>query len=389
MFIAMERYPNIIAGGGIAGLAAALGLARIGQPSLILEQARSIETVGAGLQIGPHAVKALQWLGAWEELAPRCVAPEAIEIRDAMSGALLQRIPLDKGFEQRFGAPYRVAHRADLLDALMRAASATPLDSLRTAARVRTYSQQASGIDVQLEDGENLFTTCLIGADGIRSAVRARMLADGPPTYRGQALYRALVPAERLPSALAGNNVCLWLGRGFHLVHYPVSGGDDLNLVLSVDSSWTSDRWSEPASPGEVDKAVDGASAELLRIVALPGQWLKWAGADRRETPGWHEGRVVLIGDAAHATLPYLAQGAAMSLEDAVLLARHFGRLDAYAAARIQRTSRVQSESRAMAGIYHAAGIKRAARNLVIHATGPSRFLDRLSWLYAYDPVTA
>jgi salicylate hydroxylase len=385
----MVQQPTIIAGGGIAGLAAALGLARIGQPSLVLEQAQSIETVGAGLQVGPHAVKALQWLGAWDELAPSCVAPEAIEIRDAMSGAILQRIPLGRSFEQRFGAPYRVVHRADLLDALLRAALQSPHIELRKAARVSAYQQQEPSIDVRLETGEILKTSCLIGADGIHSVIRNQMLGDGAPSYRGQALYRTLVPAERVPASLGGSIVGLWLGNGFHLVHYPVSGGDDLNLVLSVDSSWTSEHWSEPVSIAEVEKVVEGSDTELRKIVGLPGQWLKWAGADRREASRWHDGRVVLIGDAAHATLPYLAQGAAMSLEDAVLLARHFDRLDAYAAARIPRTSRVQSKSRAMAGIYHATGLKRTARNLAIRAMGPGRFLDRLAWLYAYDPVTA
>jgi len=385
----MRDLPVLVAGGGIAGLAAALALARKGIASLVLEQAGTFETVGAGLQIGPNAVKALRYLEAWEDLAPQCVAPESFVIRDAMSGNVLRVIPLSATFEQRFGAPYRVAHRADLLSALAAAVARSPLIEVRHGSRVAAIAETASGVTVSLADGAAVSGSHLVGADGIRSVARATIDPGRQPVYRGQALYRALVPIEYAPSDLAENVVTLWMGSGFHLVSYRVSGGEDLNLILSADSTWTDTSWSVPASADDIARLSPGGS-KLFASSPVLARWLKWAGYDLDSAPSrWHSGRIVLSGDAAHATLPFLAQGAAMALEDAVTLSNNWGNFERYTALRQPRTARIQSESRGMTRVYHAAGLTRLARNTLIKMASSELFLSRLSWIYQHDPVSA
>lgn len=371
---AMAQQPMLIAGGGIAGLSAALGLARMGRPSIVMESAQRFEAAGAGLQLGPNAVRALQWLGAWETVAPAAFAPPAIVIRDGASGHMLARIPLGSHFERRFGQPYRVAHRADLLDALVAAAGSSRLIELRTGCPVDPHAPIGGA--------------GLIGADGLNSAVRQRIAPGVHPCFRGQSIFRALAPMAELPTA-----VCLWLCPAGHIVHYPVSGGR-LNIVATVAGGRTSERWSESAEADAVMHPFRYCCRELHDILAKPARWQRWAAVDLPRLASWHGGGAVLIGDAAHAALPYLAQGAAMALEDAVVLSLCLGtRSDrnqafaAYEAARIARTTALADASRRLAGFYHARGPLRLARNGLLRLMTPDRFLDRLAWIYAYDPL--
>ncbi len=382
----MANLPILIAGGGIAGVAAALGLATNGHRVRILEKAPVIETVGAGLQIGPNAVKALQKLGAWEALEPRCVSPEAIEIRDGVTGSTLQHIPLGGTFENRFGAPYRVAHRAGLLEALLATASRTNDITITTGAQVAGYRNHPESVEAVMGDGSAISGSHLVAADGIRSTIRAQMLPGVEPRYAGQAIYRALLPASAAATTLKRPVVTLWLAPGFHAVHYPVSGGENVNLLVAIDSPWTSKTWSEPVSGADIAAASAKACPDLAAIMSLPHLWLKWAAADVAPPDNWHDGRVVMLGDAAHAAVPYLAQGAAMALEDAVALAQYWEDFPRYTASRLARTRRVQAQSRRMAGIYHAGGAKRLARNAIIGLSPPGLFLGRLAWIYAYRP---
>lgn len=372
----MATSPMLVAGGGIAGLAAALGLARIGRPSIVMEQAAAFETAGAGLQLGPNAVRALQWLGAWDALAPSTVAPGEIVIRDGLTGATLQRVVLGRSFERRFGQPYRVAHRADLLNALLSVARASPLIELRTRCRVEgKLPGHGAG---------------LLGADGIRSTVRAQLVPHAMPQFRGQSIYRALLPLGDAPSA-----VVLWLCPGGHVVHYPVSAGAALNLVaVTEDRSAGGASWSEPAAASEPAAGFAGCCDSLREIVSGPAAWHKWAAADLPPFRPWSHHSTLLIGDAAHAALPYLAQGAAMALEDAVALSLSLGAMpsteDAFRAfeeARRPRTMAIAASSRRLAAVYHAKGLSRRARNAALRFAGPGRFLDRLAWIYAYDPA--
>lgn len=389
----MPLLPVLIAGGGIAGLAGALGLARIGRETRVLEQARAFETVGAGLQIGPNAVRALDYLGAWERVAPASFAPPAISIRDGHSGRILQRIPLGDSFERRFGAPYRVIHRADLLAGLVEAAEARPGIMLTTAAPVTGFADRGEHVEVET-GGTALRGEALLGADGARSAIRAALLADGPPVRHAETLFRALAPlAVTVADPLA--NVTLWLCRGGHVVHYPVQGGKALNVVAAASGGdWPGDEWSAPAARDEVQALFPNAHEELRAVLTSPTAWQKWAAASRITTRTWAKGRVALIGDAAHASLPYLAQGAAMALEDAVILARQIqtsdtaaGGLRAYQALRLPRTRRIVTESLRLGSVYHAHGPVRLARNLVLRVTKPEDFLARLAWIYDFDPT--
>lgn len=389
----MPSLPLLIAGGGIAGLAGALGLARIGRESCVLEQARAFETVGAGLQIGPNAVRALDYLGAWERVAPASFAPPGIRIRDGHSGRILQQVPLGASFERRFGAPYRVIHRADLLAGLADAAKAHPGIALSTASPVKGFVDRGEHVEVETE-GTTLKGEALLGADGIRSAIRAALLADGPPMRHAETLFRALTPLD-VTAADHLANVTLWLCRGGHVVHYPVQGGKALNVVTAtLRGDWLGEGWSAPAKPDELLALFPDAHEELCAVLALPTTWQKWAAASRVAARTWTMGRVALIGDAAHASLPYLAQGAAMALEDAVVLARKIqtsdtmaGALRAYQALRLPRTQRIVAESRRLGSIYHARGPIRLARNLVLRITKPEDFLSRLSWIYDFDPT--
>ena len=375
----MPSLPVLIAGGGIAGLAGALGLARIGREACILEQAAAFETVGAGLQIGPNAVKALHYLGAWERVTPASFSPPAISIRDGHSGRLLLRIPLGSAFERRFGAPYRVIHRADLLAGLVAAAEAQSAIALMTAAPVKAFADRDDHLEVET-NRSTLQGEALLGADGIRSAIRAGLLADGPPVRHTENLYRALTPLD-VSAADPLTHVTLWLCRGGHVVHYPVRGG----------KAWPGDGWSVPGTSDELLALFPDTHRELREILALPQAWQKWAAASRAAARTWTQGRVALIGDAAHATLPYLAQGAAMALE---VLARKIETSDtladafrAYQTLRMPRTRRIVGESLRLGSIYHARGPVRLARNVVLRMTRPEDFLTRLAWIYDFDPA--
>jgi len=357
----------VIAGGGIAGIAAALALADRNHEITVLEQAPAFEEVGAGIQIGPNGRRALEALGVWDVLEPAVVFPQSVRVRRARDGAVLGELPLGTTFANRFGTTYQVVHRADLLAALVEVAESSPRINLRTGGRVSCYRANDGGMTALLEDGGEQDADVLIGADGIRSRIRAQLLDDGPPVFAGHVLYRALVDIEAVPSDVDTTSVNLWLHEGGHVVHYPVSGGRKFNIVTAVNENWHSEGWSEPS-----DGAILG-----MRFAAV---------AER--------GPVTLIGDAAHPTLPYLASGAVMALEDAVVLGREVERspadlpaaLRAYEKARQPRTARIVRSSHRLAGIYHAGPPLSFFRDVFIRMTSGRRGLERMAWLYDWRP---
>lgn len=389
----MNDQPFLIAGGGIAGLAASLALARIGRQVQVFERAASFDEEGAGLQISPNAVLCLRLLGAWDALEPDCISPSEIHIRDGQSGALLQRIRLGKLFESRFGSPYRVAHRADLLRGLLQTAQSSPRIGLHTGRNVERAESTSQGARLHLPEGQPVDGTAAIAADGIHSKVRNMIVGDGKPVYGGHAIYRALIPFEKVPLAIIADCVTLWLYPGGHVVHYAVSHWRQFNIVAALDSPWREEGWSQPATAGEVANGFAKAAnplAELLNAISI---WKKFAAADRQPANSWSTGHLALIGDAAHASLPYLAQGAAMALEDAVSLANSISTnssiptaLMDYTRLRQPRTARIQSESRRLAGIYHARGLTILARNAALRLLGPHYSLERNQWIYEWQP---
>ena len=392
----MSDHPFLVAGGGIGGLAAALGLARHGHPVRLFEQARAFEEVGAGLQMSPNGVRALRALGAWEAVESSCVIPSEIHMRDGRSGALLQRIRLGKGFEDAFGAPYRVCHRADLLSGLLAAARQNGAIELNTGTRVDLAEETADGVRLSLAGGTSAAGKALVAADGIRSGLRAAVAGRVEPVQQDVALYRGLVPLERVPPEIEADCVTLWLCPGGHVVHYPVSNWRNFNIVAAADGGIAGGGWQSPAEPGELRQRFTGLAEELTALLAVPAAWQRWTGADLPPLARWSTERMTLLGDAAHATLPFLAQGAVMALEDSAVLARCVAgpqplaeAFRSYEHQRMPRTAAIQHQSRRMRRIYHARGAVALARNLTLGLASPSFALRRLEWIYRWTPPGA
>ncbi|NNJ76062.1 MAG: NAD(P)-binding protein [Anderseniella sp.] len=382
-----------IAGAGVAGLASAIAVAQNGHSVTVFEQAARLETIGAGLQLGPNAVRVLEGLGVWDALEAQCCAPARIRICDAISGRQLSALELGDSFARRFGSPYRVAHRADLIDALAQTASRNSDITIIKDCRI-TGLQPGKPTGLKTLSGEIRESDLIIAADGIRSALRTHIAPGNEPRQSGETLYRALAPAGDLPDALDRDAVYLWLAPGAHVVHYLVSGGRQLNIVASIEQPADQTGWNNIASRDNVLDALPGVTSALHELLSTPASWLAWTGADLEPFTAWSRDNCVLVGDAAHASLPYLAQGAAMALEDAACLAACLGgggdnlkaALARYEKIRQPRTARIVEESRRNAGIYHMRGPKAQARNLALRLLPGSMQMQRLAWIYSPSP---
>jgi 3-hydroxybenzoate 6-monooxygenase len=384
-----------IAGGGIAGLSCAVALARRGHRITLVERADVFSETGAGIQLGPNGVHALAALGLVERLAGRVVRPARLVVHSGAGGRVVAAAELGDTIAARFGAAWFTVLRTDLQQALLDAARESPQIALRTGCAIAGYTERAGHIEARLADGSILAADALVGADGIRSTIRARMLADGAPADAGVVIYRALVPAGMVPDWAREADVHLWLMAGGHVVHYPVAAGASVNIVAMRQGTWSGEGWSAPVEPGEVFAAFAATAPALAEVLKAPGGWLKWAGRDRPPAARWSAGRAVLVGDAAHPVLPCLAQGAVMALEDAVVLA---GLIEpdagdplpafaAFQARRQARTARVQGESRRQARIYHLGGPARLARDAALATVfSGDRLTGRNAWLYRWQP---
>ena len=391
----MSDLPFLVVGGGIAGLGAALGLSGAGAGVCLFEQSPAFEEVGAGLQMSPNGVRALRELGAWDAVEPACVIPTEIHVKDGLSGNLLQRIRLGKTFESRFGAPYRVCHRADLLAGLVATARSRPDLDLRTSAHVAGVELTAVGATLDIGDGENATGRAVIAADGIRSLLRQHVCGPVEPVHRGHVIYRGLMPLNSVPPEIEADCVTLWLCPGGHVVHYPVSNWRNFNIVAAVDGTAAEGGWQQPAASEEVMQYFPAAVEDLSSLLASVSGWRRWQGADLPDLPRWSKGNLVMAGDAAHATLPYLAQGAVMALEDAVVLARQVRTASSLASAftnyesqRRTRTSRIQAQSRRMGWAYHAGGATAIARNAVLRLGGGFA-MRQMEWIFHWSPDTS
>ncbi|OZA00267.1 MAG: hypothetical protein B7X99_04750 [Rhizobiales bacterium 17-65-6] len=375
----------VVAGGGIGGLACAVALRRAGLDVTVLEQAPAFEEVGAGLQLTPNATRILREFGLLPALEAVAVAPEALEVRDGQSGRLIASAPYAPATE-RYGAPFLVAHRADLLRVLADGATALGTRFELDAAVEGVEVSEDMAVALATRDGEPLLVKgdILVGADGVRSVVRAQLGGSATPVFAGRLAYRAICPSKPTPHPV----VRLYLGADAHLVTYPVRGGVTTNIVAVVKMDSPVARWSEPGEASTVHAAFAGWCREVRDLLAAAEAYRCWGLYDLDPLPRWGMGRATLLGDAAHAMLPFLAQGAAQAIEDAAILARTLAGADAaepalraYETARRPRTARIQKEARTSGGIYHLAGPARLARDAVISLTG-SHLLDRYSWLY-------
>jgi salicylate hydroxylase len=317
----MGRSPHIaIAGAGIAGLTAALALARRGIPATVFEQADVLQEIGAGLQISPNAWRVLDALGLADPLTAASTAPGAVRIRSGHGGGTVARMPLGNAAEKRWGAPYRVVHRADLQAILADAANKAGAE-LRLGARITGVQWDRTQVRITAESKSAAEFDGLVGADGLWSAVRRLVLHDSPPRLSGKVAWRTTLPADAAPEGIELEETGLWLGRDSHLVHYGVRGGRELNVIAVTTDSWRAEGWSAPGDPAEITAAFAAWPAMARALVAAPDSWGRWALADRPPDRRWGDGPVTLAGDAAHPMLPFLAQGAAMGIEDAWVLA--------------------------------------------------------------------
>jgi salicylate hydroxylase len=392
----------IVAGAGIAGLTAALALARNGFRVVVLEQAERLEETGAGIQLSPNAARTLIDLGVGDRLRQHVVAPEALRILSAGSGRELVRMPLGAAAERRYGAPYWSIHRGDLQAALADATSARLGVSVRLGMRVEDFAPHPKGVTVSARGGSGIWHEhglALIAADGLWSGTRQRFGFRDPPRFGGRAAWRALVPAKDVAPEFREPSVHLWLGHDAHLVHYPVKGGRVINIVAIAADSWNSPGWSEPASRTELLPRFSAQywAPQARALLSLPDAWLKWALFDRWPMKSGSQGVVALIGDAAHPMLPYLAQGAAMAIEDAAVAAQCLAQmpddpeqaLQTYWAVRGARTRKVQRLAARNGEIYHLTGMRGALRNTAMRVMGGAHLLRHYDWLYDWRPPAA
>jgi salicylate hydroxylase len=381
----------IVIGAGIGGLATGLTLRRAGIEVEIFEQAAQLREVGAGIQISPNASLILQRLGLAEEMRQLGVRPLAIQIRRWDDGRVLTRQPLADYCERNFGAPYYHFHRADLLDILSNALPRSVLHLDHRCVGLRCYRERA---EVKFQDGTVADADVIVGADGIHSIIRELLLGPESARFSGHVAYRGLVPSERL--ADLGLELCAssWWGPGHHFVQYFVgAGGRFVNWVAVVPGEWRVESWTERGEVADALREFDGWHPQVRSIIGAVEVTNRWALYDRDPLPRWTIGRVTLLGDAAHAMLPYMAQGAAQSIEDAAVLAKCIQRypddvataLRRYEATRKPRTTLCQDGSRRNGAMYHLAdGAEQQARdsNLSAETTAP---LPQNAWLYGYD----
>ena len=369
----MSALPVLILGGGIGGLAAALALARKGRCVRVLEQGAQFREIGAGIQLGPNVYRMFEVLGLTEAIERYSVHPDNLVMMDAVTGDPVIRVQVgSEAFRERFGSYlYGVIHRGDLHQVLLEACQATGVIELGTRAKGVRYEDLGDRIVLHVESGERIEGCALIGADGLWSRVRAQLLGEGKPRVSGHIAYRAVLPRAEVPEDLWRNDVVLWAGPRTHLVHYPLRRGELYNLVAVFHSDRYEEGWDVYGDTAELRAKFANERPEVLRLLEKIDVWKMWVLCDREPVREWSRGRVALLGDAAHPMLQYLAQGANMALEDAVVLAAYaeiagwdFERAFRwYQDARYLRTARVQVTARYYGDIYHAAGVVREVRN--------------------------
>jgi salicylate hydroxylase len=394
-FFDMAQSPNetpiLIAGGGIGGLAAALSLSRRGFRVQVLEQSPEIGEIGAGIQLGPNAFSAFDALGIGEKARSRAVYTDYMVMHDAVDAQQIGNIPTDESFRKRFGNPYAVVHRADVHLSLFEGAQENDLVEFFTSTRVERIEQNEHGVTVHDQNGKAYHGQALIGADGVKSVVRDHFVGD-PHRVTGHVVYRAVVEKEEFPKDLQWNAAAIWVGPNCHLVHYPIRGGAQYNVVVTFHSRQTEEWGVKDGSAEEVQSYFQGVCDQARQLIDLPKSWRRWATADRDPIGQWSYGRSTLLGDAAHPTTQYMAQGACMAMEDAVTLGEALRvndndlvkAFDLYQKARVARTARIVLSSREMGRLYHAQGVERLVRNDLWRGRTPARFYDALEWLYSW-----
>jgi 2-polyprenyl-6-methoxyphenol hydroxylase-like FAD-dependent oxidoreductase len=388
--------PILIVGGGLGGLAAALALGRSGWRVRVLEEARQFGAIGYGIQVGPNVFPMFERLGVSAAVLRASNLPPALVMLDALDGGEIARIPTGDSFRRRFKHPYIAIHRIDLHHVLLDACNTLPNVELEASVSAVGIEDDGGQVRVRTKDGRRIAGRAVIGADGLGSCVRASLLNEGPPRLIGYVAHRTIVPMERVPDGVLRDEVVLWGGPGYHIVHYPLRHGSVFNIVAVFRTSTYAEKGDAGGHREELERTYRDAHPAMKALLGLMDLERRWAISDRDPIRHWHEGRTVLLGDAAHPTLQSLAQGACMAIEDGVCLAEQIhatsGDFEAafrrYEAARVVRTARVQLDSRALWEFYHAGGIARDVRGLTVADWTEEHMFDCLAWLYDGFPMS-
>jgi len=374
-------------------LAAALALAQKGIRTQVLEQAPEFKEIGAGIQLGANVFRMFDVLGLTQAVSRLAVFPENLIMLDAITGEEVTRIPLDAGFRARFTHPYALIYRPDLLSVLLEACRASDLIELHTSQKIIAVDERDERISAQTEAGQSYDGAALIGADGLWSTIRPFIVGDGKPQVAGHITYRAVLPTSEVPEYLRRWSMTFWAGEKVHFVIYPLRGGDLYNLVAVFHSNRYEEGWDSFGDPAELHERFAGTCEPVRHLLGKIESWRMWVLCDRPPARNWSKGRMTLIGDAAHPMLQYLAQGACMAIEDAVCLANRVERaqgdfaaaFQAYQAARYLRTGRVQIMARVYGEFYHAGGVARELRNMMLSARTAEQSIEAMEWLYGAD----
>ena len=387
--------PLLIAGGGIGGLAAAFVLAQDGHAVTVFEQAAAFGEIGAGIQLGPNIFRMFALLGLTDAVNKVAFFPNGLGMNDVRTGEKVVRVPLGDTARAAYGFPYGVVYRADLHEVFLQACRAQLNITLRTDAKVESFTQSSDGVRVLLANGETVEGRALVGADGMWSRIREAVVGDGKPRVSGHIAYRAVLKKEDVPAHLWSDDVLLWGGEKTHLVHYPLRRGELFNLVAVFHSNKYDEGWNSFGDTVELNQRFADACPQVQELLGKIETWKMWVLCDREPVENWTDRRVTLLGDAAHPMLQYLAQGAGQAIEDAVVLRaalRHTGgdvvqAFQQYQRARYLRTGRVQLTARFYGDIYHAAGVQRALRNQMFQGGLESAGFAGLKWMYdGIDP---
>lgn len=383
----------VVAGAGIGGLTAALALSGIGCEVTLVERRTGFTEPGAGIQISPNASRVLMALGLEAPLRRASVAPDRIVIRDAGSGRTIGAVALGRYAAARYGAPYLVAQRSDLQTLLLDAVRSRGIPLLmgrRATAAAEVAGRAVLSVETARGESQNLVGDLAVGADGLWSASRDA-LGCPPPAPAGYCAWRSVVPRAHAPPGLTGNETGLWLGRRVHVVHYPIAGGELINIVAILRGAHEAEGWSAPGESGAIRSLFSRAAPVLRDLISAGDDWRVWSLHDAAAGPA-ARGRLALIGDAAHPVLPFLAQGGALAIEDAAALAAALAAsgfdipaaTHRYAEARLPRIRRVQKAARRNGRLYHLGGPLAWGRNLVMQRLGPERMTARYDWLYGW-----
>jgi salicylate hydroxylase len=383
---------TLIVGGGIGGLCTALALARSGMSAVVLERSTFSDETGAGIQLGPNATRVFAELGVLAAIRAAAFRPDNLRLFDGLWGNNLASVPLGRVAEERYGAPYLTLHRADLHASLLAACRADGAIELENGFEVTEAETLAEPVIARGADGTEIEGCDLVAADGLWSRLRDRIVPDADLRFSGATAWRALLPRSEVPAPFDVPDVGLWLGPRAHLVHYPVRGGKDLNVVAVVEGGSAKQGWSRRAEPDVLLPSFERWATPAKALLAMVKTWRCWSLFRLRPLPRWTDGRMALLGDAAHPVLPYLAQGAALAIEDADALAASLkacggdpaSAFPRYQSLRMDRAARVQAQAAHFGRIYHLSGPAAFARNFLLGRRRPESLLHSFDWLYGH-----